>query len=1298
MLDGAARIKDLISEVQKAGQTAVAITDHGVLHGAYDLWKQCTATQNSEFPVKPIIGVEAYMTPGTSRKDDTRVYYAGPYGDSAEEKKRRRKDVSFLGTYTHMTMWASTNEGLKNLNLMQTLASEDKTIGKYARVDRDLLQQYSKDVIATSGCPSGAVATRIAVGQYKEALREAGELQDIFGKENFYIELMDHSMKEDVERRLKQGLLDIAKALNAPLLATNDLHYAKAEDAIAQDALLCINSSGLIDMPGDEDITDEQRAQGVKTRFKFGGSGYYVKSTDEMYDLFKEFPEALTNSKEIADRCNTNFEPEMGRFMPHVPVPETKIGEREVIRIKTALKDYDDEQLTKEKPMPKYQDGVKDDYIQECAFFIEEVYKGFNERFPNGTPEVPEGERTYKEQLDYEIDTILGMGFPSYFLVTADFVQWAKNNDIFVGPGRGSAAGSIVAYSLQITDLDPIEHKLVFERFLNPERISLPDIDIDFENGGREQVIEYCAQKYGRDNVAQIITFGMIMGKQAVRDAARIMGYDYNAGDLLSKAFPGELSLAKWKINDIINPKKPQGEEQSDDDYKEYSSNYALGEPLRDLYNQFTYEFNKDGADEKTIAVSTDSSKGEGMQSYRNIIELAIRIENLVRGWGVHASGVLVSSDPIRNVCPTLHRPDDGATITQFEAHGCEDLGFVKMDFLGLKNLNTNKATLKNIIKAGKEPVDLLKIPLDDKKTFELIAKAETTGVFQLDGDGMRTLMKRMRPTKFDDISATIALFRPGPMGVNAHNDFADRKNGRKKIETIGEGKLAPAEVQKLKADLDDILGDTYGLVVFQEQIQFAARKLAGFSLGQADLLRRAMGKKNIKDLMEAKSSFVPGMLKNGYSEAAADAVWSVFQPFASYAFNRAHTACYGFIAYQNAYLKANYPVEYMAALLTTNENNHAKLGVYLAECARMGIKVEVPDVNRSSVDFAPDEGKILFGLGAVRNIGEGIALDIIQARETKGAFEDFNDFLYKVPEGVCNKRKIESLIKAGALDKFGNTRRSLIAIHSEAVDAALPVKKKEAAGQFDLFSALGMSDAEETNEKLEMHIPELEEFDKKSKLDFEKEMLGLYVSDHPLAQFAKSLASNADFSLSSLDDKEAMSSYASEPGSRSRRTAYVAGMITSVSRRVSKKSGNPWAQIIVEDLSGTGEIAFFGRSFEGNQDKFINDAIVKVKVNVDVGDDGTARLSGSEIENLNLTAGDEVKEVVLKLTQSQCVPSNIEKLQGILKRHHGDSKVVLEVKVSGKKKEYLELPPELNVNPGSALYGDLAAEFGNVF
>lgn len=1235
MLDGAAKVSKLVQKVASLGQKAVALTDHGNLHGAYDLWHECQewSKKNENNPVKPIIGVEAYVTPGTARSDASRVFFGGPYGDSPHDKARRKDDVSAGGSYTHMTIWASDNEALRNLSHLQSVASTDRVFSKYARIDRELLSRYSKGLLATTGCPSGAVQTYLRLGMYDEAVREASELQDIFGKDNFWVELMDHGI--EFERRTRNDLLRLAKDIGAPLLATNDLHYVEPTDAVSQDALLCINSGDILSNPD---------------RFKFDGSGYYVKSTEEMFELFSDIPQALTNTMEIVERCDVSYIEEQGRFMPHVPFEKNKDPELEK-RVRDAIEIGEKARKLKcesenRKYVNRYKDGIDEQIIDEGAYFISETMKGLNKRFPDGIPD------EHLEQIDFEINTILDMGFPSYFLVVSDFVRWAKENGIFVGPGRGSAAGSLVAYALEITDLDPIEHKLVFERFLNPERVSLPDIDIDFEEGGREKVIDYCAEKYGSDNVAQIITFNVIKAKQALKDSARIMDKPYAVGDILSKNFPDA---------------KPDDKEATVANFmnNENYANYKSGKEFRDFINN-------------------DSKLADNSQGLSEVVEKAQYIEGLIRGWGVHASGVIVSPVPIKDYCPVQKRWEDGAIITQFEAKGCEQIGFVKMDFLGLKNLNTNKAALENIRLVGKEVPDLLKIPLDDEKTFNLIANAETLGVFQLDGDGMRSLLKRLRPTNFNDISATIALFRPGPMGEGSHINYADRKNGKQKINPIH-----PA-VDKA---LEDILGDTYGLVVFQEQIQFAARKLANYSMGQADILRRAMGKKKKEELDAQYSTFEAGMLENGYPADAVKAVWDVFEPFADYAFNRAHTACYAYNAYTNAYLKANFPVEYMSALLTTNESNQTKLAIYLAECARMQIKVEVPSVNHSHSNFSPDGQKILFGLAAIRNVGEGTAEEIIKARVEKGRFESFLDFLKKVPESVLNKRKIESLIKAGAFDEFGVSRRSLVAIHLDAIDQILPIKRKEAVGQFDIFDSLGIDDPGQSDE-LEIEIPELDEWNKETKLDFEKEMLGLYVSDHPLSSAAHILSKKSDFPIVELNNnREKMESF--DKG-RHGTEAYVCGLIKSFSVRRAKKTDRLYGVVTLEDLTGSAELLMFGKVFDENKDKINSGLIVRVGINIRVETERvSATVSELEIlESINSDDQDEVQPLKVSFKDKDYSVEKLKILKEILLKHPGDSPVQIEYIKDGKKITQ-NLPHQIGVEKGSALFGELKSHLG---
>ena len=751
LLDGASKIPDLVKRAKELNMPAVGITDHGNMHGAYEMWS--TAVKEG---VKPIIGIEAYVTPETARQDQTRVSWDTNWNPDIDPQHRRRNpnDVSGGGLITHLTMWAETDEGLVNLMKASTDANLEGRVMRYPRMDKEILAKYSKGIIASSGCPSGIIQTRLLLGQFDEALRAAGELQDIFGRDNFYIEFMDHGLK--IEKQVTDGLLDIAKKLNAPLLATNDSHYVRAEDAGSQDAMLCINSGSTLDEPG---------------RFKFDGTGYYLKSAEEMRELFKDIPEACDNTLEIAERCNVMFDDhEDGAFMPQFDCPEG---------------------------------------WDETSLFLKKVEEGLERRY-DGHPPIE-----VLKQADYECGVICQMQFCGYFLVVADYINWAKSHGVMVGPGRGSAAGAMVAYAMGITELDPIKHGLIFERFLNPERVSLPDIDVDFDPDGRGRVLDYVGDKYGRDKVAQCVIYGTIKTKQALKDSARIMGYEFSMGERITKALPPAQTGGKdIPLHDIFEPS---------------SKRYAEAREFRELYDS--------DPDVKRV---TDEAMG---------------IEGLIRQTGVHACATIMGSEPISNTSPLLERTD-GTVTTTLEYHTCETLGLVKMDFLGLSNLTVIRDTLNNIEANGKTRIDHTKIPLDDRATYDLLSRGDTLGVFQLDSDGMRSLLKTLKPNNFNDISALIALYRPGPMDMDSHTNYAKRKNGLQKITPIH-----PEVAEPLK----EVLDETYGLIVYQEQVQSAARILAGYSLGKADVLRRAMGKKKPEVLAKEQVPFFAGMKEHGY-------------------------------------------------------------------------------------------------------------------------------------------------------------------------------------------------------------------------------------------------------------------------------------------------------------------------------------------------------------------------------------------------------------------------------------------------
>lgn len=1158
MLDGAARLGDLFTHAKELGMKSMATSDHGFLFGAFDFWRQAKAHD-----IKPIIGVEAYLTPGTHRTDRSRVRW----GDGS------RDDVSGGGAYTHMTMWAETTEGMHNLFRASSIASLEGQLYK-PRMDREVLQTYSKGLIATTGCPSGEIQTRLRLGQFDEAVQAASDFRDIFGKDNFYCEVMDHGL--DIERNVQEDLHRLAKKLNLPFVATNDLHYTRQEDHTAHAALLCVQSGST--------LTDPKR-------FKFDADNFYLRSAEEMYALFGDIPGACENTLEIAERCNVEFNTK-ANYMPNFPVPE---GENEE------------------------------------SWFVKEVEKGLHYRFPQGVPD------TVRKQAEYEVGVITSMGFPGYFLVVADFINWAKRNGIRVGPGRGSGAGSMVAYAMRITDLNPLDHDLIFERFLNPDRVSMPDFDVDFDDRRRGEVIDYVTEKYGEEKVAQIVTFGTIKAKQALKDASRVMDQPYSVGERLTKAMPPDVMGKNIALANVYN--------EEDKRYAEAADLRALIEdPVDKIYGQ--------------------------------VFETAKGLEGLKRQWGVHAAGVIMSSKDLVDVIPVMRREADGQVITQFDYPTCEGLGLIKMDFLGLRNLTIISDAVENIKSNRGIDLDLESLSLDDPESYRLLARGDTLGVFQLDGGPMRSLLKLMEPEEFEHISAVLALYRPGPMGANSHTNYALRKNGKQEIEPIH---------PELEEPLKDILDTTYGLIVYQEQVMAIAQKVANYTLGEADLLRRAMGKKKKAELDKQYATFHDGMISNGYSEGAIKALWDILLPFSDYAFNKAHTAAYGLVSYWTAYLKAHYPQEYMAALLTSVGDNKDKLALYLNECRAMGITVLAPDVNESTLTFAPVGDDIRFGMGAIRNVGANVVEGMIAAREEKGRYESFNDFLKKVPLQVCNKRTIESLIKAGAFDDLGHTRRSLSLIHEAAVDAAVAVKRKEAAGQFDLFGSLGMDDA--LGDELTVTIPDVPEWDRREKLNFERDMLGLYVSDHPLRGLERALSDAASHSVHDIIGEDSHV--------RDGETVTLAGMLTGVSRRIAKSSGNQYASVELEDPSGaTITVMFFSRAYETMGAALADDLICSIRGRVQRRDDGSVNMSAQELQILEISDDGRAAPITIVVPEYLVTEANLKELKETLRDHKGTADVRMLIRTRDKEQLVL-LDASVRVEPNPSLFGEIKTIFG---
>jgi len=1176
MLDGAARLGDLFAEAARLEMPALAMTDHGNVFGAYDFWKRGKAAG-----VKAIIGMEGYYAP-QGRLEQSPFDFGGGYdegtGETGETTAKGKQ------AYTHMTVLAETTEGMHNLFRLSSLASIEGYY-RHPRFDRELLQTYGKGIIATTGCPSGEVNRWLQAGKYDKALSVAADMQEILGKENYFCELMDHGIP--IEQSYRENLLKIAKTLKLPLLATNDLHYVKREDAAAHEVLLCIGTRATMDDP---------------KRFKFTGDSFYLKSGAEMRSLWNELPEACDNTLLIAERCNVEFN-EGADLMPRSEVPA---GE------------------------------------SEQSWLVKEVELGLAQRFNGDIPD------SHRKQATYEVDVICQMGFPGYFLVTADLVRYAKREGIRVGPGRGSAAGSIVAWALGITELDPIRHGLLFERFLNPERVSMPDIDMDFDERRRGDMIRYATEKYGSDRVAQIITYGSIKAKAAIKDSSRALGHPYALGDQITKAMPPPVMGKDMSISDMFTEKFLKTDDDGNDKWVP-NKRYPEAAEFRALYDADT-----------TVAQVVDTARG---------------LEGLKRQPGVHAAGVILCREPLIDVIPLWKRQQDGSIITQFDMGVCETLGLLKMDFLGLRNLTVIDDALAGIELNHGIKIVLEDLELDDKPAYDLLARGDTLGVFQLDNSGMRQLLVRLAPTNFEDISAVLALYRPGPMGANAHNDFADRKNGRKPIVPIH---------QELEEPLGEILGDTYGLIVYQEQVMAIAQVLAGYSLGAADLLRRAMGKKKKEILDKEYKPFSAGMKANGYSEEAVKTLWDILVPFSDYAFNKAHTAGYGLVSYWTAFLKANYPAEYMAALLTSVKDDKDKSAIYLNECRKMGIQVLPPDVNESDLNFTATGIDVRFGLSAVRNVGENVVHSIIASRTSKGDFADFPDFLRKIDVGACNKRVVESLIKAGAFDSLGHARRGLAQIHIEAVDAVVETKRAEAIGQFDLFGGgEDLDDGTSSGFGLDMEIP-TGEWDKRTLLSNERDMLGLYVSDHPLNGIEAALRAATNSSIAALHADDVTDG----------KIVTIGGLVTSVQRKLTKK-GATWAIVALEDLDASIDVMVFPAAYQNVGPHCSQDAVLLIKGRVDKRDEDEMKFVAMEVKVADLAGSDgPVGPIVISVAAQRIVAPTVARLKEILAVHPGSTEVQLEVR-NGSRTTVMRLDDSSRVAASPSLYADLKALLG---
>ncbi len=1062
LLDGASRIPKVVARAKELGMDSLAITDHGVMFGVIDFYKECRKQG-----IRPVIGCEVYTAARTRfDKDSDRDKYHG-----------------------HLILLAENNDGYRNLI---KIVSRGFTEGYYykPRVDKDLLRAYSDGIIALSGCLAGKVQNCLLNRDYEGAKREAMELDDIFGHGNFFLEIQDQGLDE--EALINPELVRLSGELDIPLAATNDVHYVNRSDAEAHDVLLAIQTATTVD--------DENR-------MRFPNDQFYLKSEDEMRRIFAFCPEAVDNTQKIAERCNVEFT--FGEY--HLPefIPPEGYTNREYLR-------------------------------ELCR-------KGLSERYDPVTPELT-------ERLEYEMGVIESMGYVEYFLIVWDFINYAKENGIMVGPGRGSAAGSLVAYSLRITDIDPIKYSLIFERFLNPERVSMPDIDIDFCIERRGEVIEYVKKKYGKENVSQIITFGTMKAKAAIRDVGRALNLTYAEADRIAKAVPFDLKMTLDRALET----SPE---------------------LRKMYDE----------DPKVAKV----------------VDMSRAIEGMPRHASTHAAGVVISKLPLDEYVP-LYMSDKGVA-TQFNMTTIEELGLLKMDFLGLRNLTVIRDALELIRKNHGVEIDFAKMGYDDRAVYDMIASGNTEGVFQLESAGMTQFMKNLKPTCFEDIVAGIALYRPGPMDS---------------IPKYIENKKNPEHISYVTPELAPILDVTYGCLIYQEQVMQIVRELAGYSYGRSDIVRRAMSKKKSDVMMEEKGYFIygredengnveiPGCVRNGISASAAEAIFADMETFAQYAFNKSHAAAYAVVAYETGYLKKYYPVEFMAALMTSVMGDAGQIAKYIRNCTDMGIEVLPPSVNESDKKFTVKDGKIRFGLLGVKNVGEGAIDAIIKAREEKGMPKDIFSFINGIDTGLVNKKAVESLIKAGALDCFNPNRAAHLAVYEMLMESAQNSARKNIDGQISLFQT--SSDAMSTGD-VAGNLPDVANFDKDDLLAMEKEMTGVYITDHPLNKYADRIRKAATVTSEELSRLQEEGDHRIKDG----QTVIVAGMITGKKTLVTK-SGKLMAFVDVEDMYGAVEVVVFPNVYERCLQDVSEDRVVAIRGKVDVKEEEAPKLLADSVVDIN--------------------------------------------------------------------------------
>ena len=1109
LLDGACRIKDLAARARELGMPAVAITDHGVLYGVIDFYREA-----QKQGVKPIIGCEVYVAP-RSRLDKEKGLDDNPY---------------------HLVLLCKNQQGYHNLVQLVSRAFLEGFYYK-PRVDRELLQRYSEGLIALSACVAGEIPRLLLDGNQQKAVQTALFYQDTFGPGNFYLEVQDHGMRE--EKEVIPGLYQLSGQTGIPLVATNDIHYLQKKDAAAHDVLLCIQTGSV--------VSDTQR-------LRFPGSEFFMKTTDEMQSLFPDRPEVIENSLRIAEQCNVDFS--FGEFhLPYFDIP--------------------------------------DGYTPE-SYLDMMVREAFAGKYPHPSPELT-------ARLDHEIEIINRMGFAAYFLIVQDIINWSKANGIPVGPGRGSAAGSLVSYVLGITSIDPLKYDLLFERFLNPERVSMPDIDIDFCFEKRDRVIEYIVDRYGADRVAQIITFGTMAARAAMRDVGRVLDIPYGEVDRLVKMIPAELGVTI----------------------------------------------------ERALEISPDLNQAyQSDATARKIIDLARAVEGMPRHASIHAAGVVIGKEPLTSLLP-LQKTPEGNVVTQFTKETVEDIGLLKMDILGLRTLTVIDRALNIIEKTRGEKIDIDNLPLDDAAVYELLSAGNTIGVFQLESDGLRRILSDMKPERFEDLIAVIALYRPGPLGSGMVEDFINCKHGRQEIEYI-------------HPLLENILQETYGVILYQEQVMRVASDLAGFSMGEADVLRRAMGKKKPEELAAQRDKFVAGAARcSNIDGKVATRLFDIMESFAGYGFNKSHSAAYALITYQTAYLKAHYPVEYICAFLSSVIDNQDRVVFYLKECLKMGIKVLPPDINESFENFTVAGGSIRFGLGAIKNVGLNVVKNIVESRK-QGDFTSLFDFCQRVDLSHINKRAIENFIVAGCFDSLGITRKQALSIMDECIELALQIKQSQSSQQMNLFGDISAM--------IEEPRPRVKgELENRDLLNREKEVLGFFVSANPLDEYREILPLITTCQLADLTNGSG-DTY-----------VRVAGTVINLSRRGSRR-GDSYARFFLEDVSGRMEVMVFPSAYRRNGEMLQADQVVVMEGFLDTREEKN-KISLQRVQPIP----EGLKELNIRIDDGNDTSDKKDAMVNLLRRFPGEQEVILHL--PGKRR--LVLNDELKVKPDIQLKDQLAVIYG---